>query len=294
MNEVGLIGFGYWGRTLHNNLLKSEFVESIKVYSSKTTKDDSFTANIYDLINSNYLKYIFIASPSSTHFEIAEKLLISNKNVFCEKPIAFSRNEIERLFSLAIASGLKLFVDYTYTYSTSFSRLLKALKNEHIKSISVKMHQNGPFYDESVGWTLGTHVISMIDEIISLRSYIVDNVKYKKDRNGVLRHLEVHGNVDETIVYFEVSQISFKKRQLTIETKNKRFFFDMLVSPSVVISNKKGETLRSFGHSADENNNLSNAISIFFKEDLTHYHFKKSLLIYDILKIIDETTQKRF
>jgi hypothetical protein len=286
MNNVGLVGFGYWGKVIYQNLINNKSVRIIKVYSSKDYTLDDFTKELDKVINSNDISHVFVASPTNTHFEIVKKLLISSKNVFCEKPLTINVEEIEVLFSLAFKNDLKLLVDYTYLNSSSLQNMLLDLTGKDIISISLFMNQLGPFYDESVGWTLGTHAISIIDEIIPLHNYKLQLVNFKKDGKGIIRQIEVFGTNGNSKVYFEISLISKKKRQLRIETTDEYYSFDMLDSPSVVVRNKSGVIINSFGEAFDEINNLNKGINSFLSDNLTYKHYIKTHTITSIINHI--------
>ena len=73
MKDVGLIGCGYWGQILLSKLKK---LSNLKfVCSSK----DNY---IYKL---NSVKWIFIATPNATHYEIVKTCLASGKKTVSAK-----------------------------------------------------------------------------------------------------------------------------------------------------------------------------------------------------------------
>ena len=104
MKDVGLIGCGYWGQILLSKLKK---LSNLKfVCRSK----DNY---IHQL---NSVKWIFIATPNDTHYEIVKTCLASGKNVFCEKPLTLSYKSAKELFGLAERFNVKLYVDDVFNY----------------------------------------------------------------------------------------------------------------------------------------------------------------------------------
>ena len=111
MNEViniGLIGLGRIGKMHAINVyqklpflkLKSiadpkpdlEFTQSLgEVNSFKNPEDIIFDKNIDAII---------ISSPTPTHVEFVHKCIENKKHVFCEKPLSFSEDEINKIIDL--------------------------------------------------------------------------------------------------------------------------------------------------------------------------------------------------
>ena len=116
MKDVGLIGCGYWGNILLSKLKK---LSNLKfVCRSK----DNY---IHQL---NSVKWIFIATPNDTHYEIVKTCLASGKNVFCEKPLTLSYKSAKELFGLAERFNVKLYVDDVFNYRIERKQLYLQLK----------------------------------------------------------------------------------------------------------------------------------------------------------------------
>ena len=99
MINVGLIGYGKWGKILYKKL---EILCDVKfICRSK----DNYISRL------NEVDWVFIATPNHTHYEIVKKCLKEGKNVFCEKPLTPTFIQSEELFKLADFYGVKLYVD---------------------------------------------------------------------------------------------------------------------------------------------------------------------------------------
>src|ERR671915_2129024 len=95
MIRVGVIGYGYWGPNLVRNFmlapgsavtrvcdLREERLTSLqKVYPSLKT-----CTRPADLINDPEIDAVVIATPVSSHFELARAALQAGKHVLVEKP----------------------------------------------------------------------------------------------------------------------------------------------------------------------------------------------------------------
>jgi len=99
LKKVGLIGYGKWGKILHEKLNKFCDVKFVC-----TSKDDY----IWELEN---VDWVVVATPDDTHYEIVKNCLWFGKNVFCEKPLTPTHQQSKKLYKLADMKNVKLYVD---------------------------------------------------------------------------------------------------------------------------------------------------------------------------------------
>lgn len=66
-----------------------------------------------------------ICLPSMLHVPVALKAVAAGKHVICEKPIAGSLADIDRLRAGVAASGRRLFPVFLYRYGPAFRRLAR-------------------------------------------------------------------------------------------------------------------------------------------------------------------------
>lgn len=98
MIRTGLIGFGKWGKKLHNTLSKITDLQFV-CGSNKNYRD------FLDKVD-----WVIIATPNITHYSIVKYCMKAGKNVFCEKPLTLSYEKSKELYSLAEKYGVKLYV----------------------------------------------------------------------------------------------------------------------------------------------------------------------------------------
>ena len=126
MNKIGLIGYGYWGKKLHEKIKKL----SLDVEFICRSKD-----NYYSKLKD--VDWVFVATPDNTHYEIVKKCLWAGKNVFCEKPLTPTYEQSKKLFRLAEMKNVKLYVDDVFNYREETNELFNRYSHNpnHIKSI---------------------------------------------------------------------------------------------------------------------------------------------------------------
>src|SRR5436309_3124787 len=97
MVNVGVIGCGYWGPNLIRNMTKVKDCRLAMVADQRPDRLEavrhlnpgmSLTTDANELIESNSVDAVVIATPISTHFPLAQTCLEHGKHVWLEKPLA--------------------------------------------------------------------------------------------------------------------------------------------------------------------------------------------------------------
>lgn len=94
-----------------------------------------FTSDFESILKISSIKTIVIATPISTHFNLALLSLKSGKNVFVEKTIAETSKQGLELLRLAEQNNLCLFVGHIFNYHPIFQKILELNENEDIQFI---------------------------------------------------------------------------------------------------------------------------------------------------------------
>jgi len=173
--HVGIVGQGYWGPNLLRNYvdLPDASVEWVcdtnQVALEKVHKRHSSVAVTTDyevVLGDDRVQAVVLATPISTHFELAKQALEAGKHVFIEKPMATSVAECEELNALADAAGLTLMIGHTFVYSPPVRKIGELLESGEIgevrfvtsSRVNLGLHQK----DVSVVWDLACHDLSIL------------------------------------------------------------------------------------------------------------------------------------
>ncbi len=207
MIKVGIIGFGYWGPNLVRNF---NLAAGCRVAAVADPRPDRLMllGRMYssirghrlaeDLINTRDIDAVVIATPVSTHFELARKAILSGKHVLLEKPMTSSISEAETLIQLAKEMNVLLMVDHTFLYTGAVSKMKQLItKGElgNIKYLDSTRINLGLFQsDINVLWDLAPHDISILN-------YLIDEEPYSVNATGI-----THTNNElENIAYLTVN-----------------------------------------------------------------------------------------
>src|SRR6185503_11372718 len=138
MIRVGVIGYGYWGPNLVRNFMaapdsvvtrvcdlrKERLLSLEKVYPGLKTCTQSS-----ELINDSQIDAVVIATPVSSHFELALAALQAGKHVLVEKPLASRSEQARKLVDEAAARKLVLLVDHTFVYTPAVRKIRELISS---------------------------------------------------------------------------------------------------------------------------------------------------------------------
>jgi predicted dehydrogenase len=173
--RVAVVGLGYWGPNLVRNLHEVPDMEVSCVCDvrpealatvSRRYPAIATTTRFDAILADPRIDAVAIATPVSSHYELAATALRAGKHVFVEKPLAPSSAEALDLIELAEERGLVLMPGHTFLYSPPVNlirNLITADELGEIYSISTSrvnlgLHQP----DVSVTWDLGPHDFSIL------------------------------------------------------------------------------------------------------------------------------------
>jgi predicted dehydrogenase len=132
--SVILIGYGRWGKIIYQKLEK--ICKNIKICTSKN--------DYKQLIKSENIDWVVVATNTSTHYKIVEFCLLNKKNVFCEKPLTLSYCESKKLYNIAERNKVKLYVSDVFNYRKDI--------REKIENIDKKMPVNVTWQKDISMW----------------------------------------------------------------------------------------------------------------------------------------------
>ena len=77
------------------------------------------------MLNSNEVDVVYIATPIGTHFSLAQQAIEAGKHVWCEKPLTCSYSDTQALVMLAEEKGKILTESFMYLFHPQFQRVKK-------------------------------------------------------------------------------------------------------------------------------------------------------------------------
>lgn len=178
MIRVGVAGYGYWGPRLVRNFAALPDSEVVTVVDADADRrrlaamqhpQVTVTDDYRDLLSGADIDLVVIATPLSSHFELAEMALAAGRHVLIEKPISATSAQALKLIDMAAKAGLMLMVDHTFVYTEAVTKIHSLISSGSIGEVyyfdSVRVNL-GLFRDTNVIYDLSVHDLSILDYIL--------------------------------------------------------------------------------------------------------------------------------
>ncbi|MEN2992485.1 MAG: Gfo/Idh/MocA family oxidoreductase [Bacteroidia bacterium] len=172
MRRVALLGVGRWGEKLLRLLEAKGALAKVwtRTPANYPTLRASYahipwTADLEEIWNDPSLTAVCIATPAPTHPQFIRQALEAGKDVFCEKPLAFSASELKALIALAEKRSLILMGGHVLHYHPAVLLIqswIKAGKLGRILGIWSERASFGRFpLQEDALWGLAIHDLGL-------------------------------------------------------------------------------------------------------------------------------------
>lgn len=258
MLKIGVIGYGYWGPNLVRNFMDApgstvvavcdlrpeRLVQLQSRYPSVKTLN-----NHRKLLDDPEIDAIAVATPVSSHFDLAMAALAANKHVLVEKPLAATSEQGMRLIDEAARRRRVLMVDHTFVYTAAVRKIRELIASNALGDIyyydAVRVNLGLFQHDVNVIWDLAVHDLAIMDYVLPSRALAVS-------ATGISHIPGQPENVAYITLFFASSQIAHvhvnwltpvKVRHTLIGGSEKMILYDDLEPSEKVKIYDKGVTL---------------------------------------------------
>ena len=284
-NSHIIIGYGNWAKKIIKFLKRNNFFSRIIVV---TRKKQFFILPKYKKIDRKDLSNIFlkaksvhICSNNQSHFSYIKKFIFLNKNIIVEKPLINSQKEHQNINKIIKKNKKKILVNYTDLFNPFFP-IIKKIFNSNLKN---KIHLNIIYskYDKKFKkkyqcineWL--DHPLSIILELFKfIPKFKIINFQSSYKNKITNEEMEVRYRSKNIIINFVITNMSKKKRILSIKTLKKNYFFDL--------NNRSIKNDKSSFYNLYKNLNKNNIPKNLFDLSFHKKIFKEKLKIIKQLK----------
>jgi predicted dehydrogenase len=182
MIKVGVIGYGYWGPNLVRNFAEapscqvaavSDFDNKRLAVAQRRHPGIETTTDYRDLLNGANVDAIAIATPVSSHYELAMRALQAGKHVLVEKPLVATSEEAARLVNEASRRQRVLMVDHTFVFTGAVRKMKELVADGELGDVyyydSVRVNLGLFQHDVNVIWDLAVHDLSIMDFVLPVQ-----------------------------------------------------------------------------------------------------------------------------
>lgn len=228
MISIGVVGYGYWGPNLVRNFSEEGRTRVVGICDASEQRlcvargrfpGALTTTNATDLIRDPNVDAIAIATPVSSHFDLALSALKAGKHVLVEKPLTADSGQAMQLIEEANRRRLVLMVDHTFVYTGAVRKIKELIDAGRLGEIyyydSVRVNLGLFQNDVNVLWDLAVHDLAIMDYLLPSRPRAVSSVG--------MSHMAGHPeNIAYVTVLFEDSTIGHVHVNWTAPLKIRR------------------------------------------------------------------------
>jgi predicted dehydrogenase len=241
MIKAGLIGYGYWGPNIARNFNFNPDIELSAVcdfshdrlkVAARLYPQARMTDKLEDVFNDTGLDVIAVATPVSTHYELAKKALQVGKHVWLEKPMTEKVEQAEDLIDLAESERKVLLVDHTFIYTGAVQKIKQLADKGELGDLvyydSTRVNLGLFQQDVDVIWDLAPHDISIMDYVMPLKKLTVSATGCRYYGEKIIAKALLTIYMEENKVgHINVSWVSpVKIRQTLIAGTSKMILYD--------------------------------------------------------------------
>ncbi|MCH9041550.1 MAG: Gfo/Idh/MocA family oxidoreductase [Nitrosopumilus sp.] len=255
--KIVQIGVGGWGKNHTRILSQLGVLSAVCDTDSQRSKEygEKYSVNHYesldDLLISEEFDGAFVVTPTSTHTEIATKLLEAKKHVFVEKPMTYKSEDGEKLAKLAEKNKVILTCGYIERFNPAVDVVKKFVKEKKFgELVMLEFHRENrmPLHIKDVGIIYDTSVHD-----IDTANWLFDDMPHVVfARAGKIKHEHedfasiMLGYKDNKVAIISSNWITPKKvRKFNAVCTDAIISSDFITQEIIVEKNDKTETVQN-------------------------------------------------
>ena len=231
MNEinVALIGYGMASRVFHAPFITTTpGLKLTKVFERQrsASKEEyprvEIVRDLEQLLKDSSVDLVVVATPNSSHFEIAKHALEAGKNVIVEKPFTTTSAQARELTELAANNDLLLSVHKNRRWDGDFLTVQKVINagmlgtlveyEAHYDRFRDKPRGGWKETDEGTGvlYDLGSHLIDQAQLLFGVPQMITADLRTQRDFSKIVDNFEL-------ILHYDKLKVTLKSGMLVRE-----------------------------------------------------------------------------
>ncbi|TEU14775.1 MAG: Gfo/Idh/MocA family oxidoreductase [Anaerolineales bacterium] len=238
---IAIIGCGYWGINyvrVFNELSQTQVVAACDQNPERLQEVGrrfpgvALTTDVAEVLSRDDIDAVVVATPATTHYEVAHACLTAGKHVLVEKPITIKAANAKDLVNLAEAKGLTLMVGHVFLYNAGVRKVKDCLNQDEgtrVYYLYSRRTNLGPIrHDVNALWDLAPHDVSIFNYLLDSTPSWVSAIGSKVLRN----HREDVGFIslgyqDSVVGHIHVSWADPNKvREVVVVSNDMRIVFD--------------------------------------------------------------------
>ncbi len=192
---VAVIGAGFWGR--NQIRVFSEIPDCLLVAVCDTDKEAlrrvaeehhvAACSSLDDVLRREDVDAVTVCTPTTTHYEIAQKVIEAGKHVLVEKPLTSTLQEAQRIIALAQRNNVFLSVGFIERFNPAVRYLKDVIDQNQVGRVILIIARRVTRWPERVG-DIGVTKDSAIHDVDVMRFLLNSEVSHVYATAGSLKH----------------------------------------------------------------------------------------------------------
>ncbi|MDH3656804.1 MAG: Gfo/Idh/MocA family oxidoreductase [Nitrosopumilus sp.] len=255
--KIVQIGVGGWGKNHTRILSRLGVLSAICDIDSQKSKEygEKYSVNNYEsleqLLSSEEFDGAFVVTPTSTHTQIARKLLEAKKHVFVEKPMTYKSEDGQKLARLAEKNKVILTCGYIERFNPAVDIVKKIVNKKKFGDlVMLEFHRENriPLHIKDVGIIYDTSVHD-----IDTANWLFDDMPHVVfARAGKIKHEHedfasiMLGYKDDKVAIISLNWITPKKvRKFNAVCTDAIISSDFITQEVIVEKSNESETIQN-------------------------------------------------
>jgi predicted dehydrogenase len=226
---VGLIGYGMAGQVFHAPVIHSvpelrlkKIVERHGNQSKERYPRVEIVRDVSELLEDDEIELIVVATPNSSHFELARQSLMTGKHVVVDKPFTNTSAQAQELIELAKAQKRVITVHHNRRWDGDFLTVQKLIDGNvpgrlaeyesHFDRFRSQVRSGAWREEEGEGsgimFDLGSHLIDQAQVLFGLPGSITADVRIQRDKAKAVDNFEVILDYDDLKVTLKATMLA--------------------------------------------------------------------------------------
>jgi predicted dehydrogenase len=136
MLNIAVIGLGWWGRIIVDDVRKSEKLRVVRVADLNPASQDfarergiAFSATFEEVLADPEVQGVVLCTPHSQHTDQIVAAARAGKHVFCEKPLSMTRADVLRAIAAVEQAGVALAVGHEKRFEPPIIEVMRLVKS---------------------------------------------------------------------------------------------------------------------------------------------------------------------
>src|SRR2546427_4657428 len=176
--NIAVVGVGYWGKNLVRNFhelgalaVLCDADRSVEAKYRSEYANVRFHRDFGAVLSDSSVAAVALATPATTHYEMAKAALDAGKDVLVEKPLAIDVKQGEHLVELAAANRRILMVGHILRYHPAILKLQELIQDGALGQInylySNRLNIGKIRTEENILWSFAPHDISVMLSLLN-------------------------------------------------------------------------------------------------------------------------------